>query len=178
MKIKEIVQVSLLLGIGMILHLIIPGYGAGMKPDLLLSMLFIIIFMKKDFKLSMLAGVVAGLLCMLTTQFPGGQLPNLIDKIATAFLVYILVKLFFGRIPDLIGIGIIGAIGTLFSGSVFLITALALVGIPAPFGILFTTVVVPATILNTIGIVILYPIVRFSSGIVEKSKPIDVLKKA
>lgn len=176
MNIREIAQISLLLAIGFILRMLVPAYGAGMKPDLLLAMLFIIIIMKRDFKTSMVAGAVAGIICALTTQFPAGQIPNIIDKLVTSAFIFLLVKIIGDRIPSSIATGIIGAVGTAFSGAIFLLIALALVGIPAPFGILYTTVVAPTIILNTIGIVILYPIVTFSQKVVNNVKPVKVTK--
>lgn len=172
MSIRDLVQVSLLLGIGLILHLVIPGYGAGMKPDLLLSMLFIIIFLRRDFKVSLLAGAVAGLLCALTTTFPAGQIPNIVDKLLTSCFIYFVIKaLAYIKLPKTISLGVVGVLGTIVSGSLFLLVALFLAGIPAPFNVLFVTVVLPATAINTIGILLLYPIVSFSQQMVNRVKP-------
>ncbi|MGI6227966.1 MAG: tryptophan transporter [Peptococcales bacterium] len=176
MNIREMAQISLLLAVGFILHAVVPGYGAGMKPDLLLAMLFVIILLKKDLKASLLAGVVAGIIAALTTTFPAGQIPNLIDKVAASLFVYLLVKVLADRIPNVITAGIIGSLGTILSGTVFLATALALTGLPAPFLVLFTTVVLPATVLNTIGIIVLYPIVTFSKQVVERARPQEATK--
>ncbi|MFZ5942854.1 MAG: tryptophan transporter [Bacillota bacterium] len=176
MSIREIAQISLLLAIGFILRLIVPGYGAGMKPDLLLAMLFIVILLKKDLKSTLLAGGVAGIICALTTTFPAGQIPNLIDKMITSLFVFGLVKMLDNKLPSAITAGIIGAVGTVFSGTVFLLSALALAGIPAPFGVLFVTVVLPATVANTIGAALLYPIVIFSKQVVERSRPQEITK--
>ncbi|NLW23827.1 MAG: tryptophan transporter [Clostridia bacterium] len=176
MKIKEMAQISLLLAIGFILHLITPGYGAGMKPDLLIAMLFVIILLKRDFKASLLAGGVAGIIAALTTTFPAGQIPNLIDKLTTSLVVFLLVKLLADRMPNIVTAGIIGALGTLVSGTVFLLSALALVGIPAPFEVLFVTVVIPAAVANTIGLIVLYPLVVFSKKVVDGSRPQQVTK--
>ncbi|KJS87695.1 MAG: hypothetical protein JM58_03240 [Peptococcaceae bacterium BICA1-8] len=177
MNIREMAQISLLLAIGFILRLITPGYGAGMKPDLLLAMLFVIILLKKDLRSTLLAGSVAGIICALTTTFPAGQIPNLIDKPLTSLFVYMLIKILAkSRVPVLVTAGIIGALGTLFSGAVFLLSALALVGIPAPFEILYATVVLPATIANTIGVVVLYPLVTFSKQVIERGRPQEITK--
>lgn len=176
MNIRELVQFSLLLGVGVILHLVVPGYAMGMKPDLFLSMLIIIIFLNRNFKVSIVAGAVAGLLCALTTQFPAGQIPNIVDKIISSVVIYALAKALYGRMANIIAVGIVGAIGTLVSGSIFLLVALALSGIPAPFGVLFVTAILPATALNTVGIVVLYPIVNMSKQMVQKSRPKEVTK--
>lgn len=176
MNIRDMAQISLLLAVGFILRLLVPGYGAGMKPDLLLAMLFVIILLKRDLKSTLLAGGVAGIICALTTTFPAGQIPNLIDKILTSVFVYILVKVLADRIPSTITAAIVGALGTLFSGAVFLLTALVLVGIPAPFEVLYATVVLPTAVANTIGVVVLYPLVTFSKRVVERGRPQEVAK--
>jgi thiamine transporter ThiT len=170
LDLRELVQISLLLAAGFVLRLIIPGYGAGMKPDVMLIMLFIIIFMKKDFSPTITAGIVAGMIAALTTSFPAGQLPNIIDKPITSLFVLGMVKLFADKVPSLFSLGVIGFLGTVFSGSVFLLTALLLSGIPAPFMVLFTTVVLPAAVINTVGIVVLYPLVTFSKNVVASAR--------
>lgn len=191
MNIRETAQIALLLAVGYILHQIVPGYGAGMKPDVLLGMLFVIILIYRSFRVALTAGMVAGIITALTTSFPGGQIPNVVDKILTGLFIYLLVKFIaltlerllkkaslqvFGirtSLGSFISSAIIGFIGTIFSGTVFLITALALVGLPAPFKVLFATVVIPATIANTVVTVILYPLVSLSrramgAGRIEK----------
>ncbi len=170
MDLRELVQISLLLGAGFVLRLIIPGYGAGMKPDVMLIMLFIIIFSKKEFSTTVTAGIVAGMIAALTTSFPAGQIPNIIDKPLTSIFVLALVKLFADKVPSLVSLGVIGFVGTVFSGSVFLTSALLLTGIPAPFMVLFTTVVLPAAVINTVGIVVLYPLVTFSRNVVASAR--------
>ena len=45
---------------------------------------------------------------------------------------------------------IIMAVATLVSGTVFLTSALIIVGLPAPFAALFTTVVLPAVLSNSV----------------------------
>jgi hypothetical protein len=176
MNIREMAQISLLLAIGFILHAITPGYGAGMKPDLLIAMLFIIVLLKKDFKAAVLAGAVAGIIAALTTTFPAGQIPNLIDKVTTSIFAFMLVKVLAGRIPNVITAGLLGALGTLVSGTVFLTSALAITGLPAPFSVLFATVVLPAAVVNTIGVVVLYPVVTFSKNIVDRARPQEITK--
>lgn len=45
---------------------------------------------------------------------------------------------------------IIMGVATLVSGTVFLTSALLIVGLPAPFAVLFTTVVLPAVLSNVL----------------------------
>ena len=170
MSLRDSIQIALLLAIGTILHLIIPGYGSGMKPDLLLSMLFIVLIVEKDVVPSaILAGILAGLLSALTTTFPGGQIPNIIDKMATTMIVFLLVRLFNGKVNSKIISFLVGVIGTITSGLVFLGSALFIVGLPAPFTVLFVTVVLPATVMNTIAVLILHPIIVFSKNTIEST---------
>lgn len=180
MNIRETAQIALLLAVGYILHLVAPGYGAGMKPDVLLGMLFVIILIYRSFRVALTAGVVAGLITAFTTTFPGGQIPNILDKILTGIAVFLLVKVLAAPLEKLMekasfevfgiktSLGsfassvLIGLIGTVFSGTVFLLSALAIVGLPAPFKILFATVVIPATVANAVVTAILYPLVSLS----------------
>jgi len=163
------VQVALLLAIGTVLHLVIPGYGGGIKPDLLLSMLFIILMMYKNPKTAALAGVLAGLLSALTTSMPGGQLPNIIDKLITTTLVFLLIKLLNEKVNSKILSLVVGIVGTIISGTAFLICTFFIVGLPAPFMLLFSTVVLPATVVNAIVVFLLYPVVVFSKKTIENT---------
>ena len=53
-------------------------------------------------------------------------------------------------------------VGTLISGTVFLLSAQFIVGLPAPFIALFLTVVLPATAINLLAGIFLYKIVEMS----------------
>ncbi|GAB6108425.1 tryptophan transporter [Fusibacter bizertensis] len=155
MKIKNMILTSVLLAMGFVLHAIVPGFF-GMKFDLLLTFMFIAIMINPTIKNTLLAGLLSGILTAMTTTFPGGQLPNMIDKIVTAFVVLALIKILAQIKVDSLKSGIIGFIGTATSGLVFLTSALLIVGLPAPLGILITTIVVPTAIANTIITVIVY----------------------
>ncbi|MFZ5752804.1 MAG: tryptophan transporter [Bacillota bacterium] len=188
MSLRDSLQIALLLAVGYILRLIVPGYGAGMKPDLMLGMLFVIILMHRNFKVTMLAGALTAIITALTTTFPGGQIPNLIDKPLTSLFVYVLVMLIVNPLEKLLGrtsftflglkaslgtflsCGIIGFLGTLFSGFVFLMAALAIVGLPAPFKVLYATVVIPTAIANTVSVMVLYPLVTLSKRVIAGSQ--------
>lgn len=174
MNLRELVQAALLLAVGYVLHLIIPGFALGMKPDLLLGMLFIVIMMSRSLSSVIVAGLAAGLITALTTSFPGGQLPNVIDKFFTSLIVFGLVNLLRDRVNDKVVSAIVGAVGTVVSGSIFLGSAALLVGLPGTFAALFVGAVLPATVVNTIAVVILYPIVLLSRSAVEKSRGVPV----
>ncbi|MBZ9687200.1 tryptophan transporter [Clostridium estertheticum] len=147
MKTNKIVMTSLFLAIGLILHQITPGIFLGIKPDFLLVFMILSIILTKDFKIAFITGIVAGVLCALSTSFPGGQLPNIIDKIITSMVVYVIYKNSKADSPlKLTGIYFLG---TIISGSIFLGSALILFGLPAPFLILFVSIVLPTSALNS-----------------------------
>lgn len=166
---QKMVINALLLALGAILHQITPALGFPMQPDMALAMLFILIILNKDnYKSCLSASIVTGIFAAITTKFPGGQLPNIIDKIIIMHLAYItinrLLKLnVFKRLntsnQNSILLYIILPIGTLISGTIFLGSAMVLTGLPAPFTALFLTVVIPTTLLNTIAGTFLFKVV-------------------
>ncbi|MEW6662524.1 MAG: tryptophan transporter [Bacillota bacterium] len=169
MSLRETVQIALLLAAGTVLRMMIPAYGAGMKPDFALALLFIIIIMKPQLRTALLAGVVAGILAAMTTSFPAGQIPNIIDKTLTSMVVLGIVRLLMlVRVHRSLLCLVTGALGTAFSGAVFLTAALLITGLPAPFSLLYTTVVLPAVAINAAVTLVLYPIVVFSQSAVER----------
>ena len=147
MKTNKIILTSLLLAIGLILHQITPGIFLGIKPDFLLVFMILSIILTKNFKIAFITGIVAGVLCALTTTFPGGQFPNIIDKVITSTIVYFIYKSSNSNSP--LKLTAIYFIGTIISGSIFLGSALILFGLPAPFLILFVSVVLPTSLLNS-----------------------------
>lgn len=165
---KKLIINALLLGIGAILHQITPALGIPMQPDFALSMMLIVIVVNKgDYKTSLIVGIITGIFTALTTKFPLGQVPNIIDKIVTANIMYVVTvclnKMFISKFKNEKYNGIIlvfiFALGTLISGTTFLLSALLLVGLPVSFSILFTTVVLPTVLINSVAGVILYKIV-------------------
>lgn len=147
---------SLFIAIGLILHQIAPPLLFGMKPDLSLTMMFIVLLINDDYKTTLLSGIVCGILTALTTTFPFGQIPNLIDKIVTAHLIYLMLLPLRNKINNQINTVVVSLIGTLISGTVFLGSASLLAGLPGSFSALFMTAVLPATLVNAIVAVILY----------------------
>ncbi|RDU35296.1 tryptophan transporter [Neobacillus piezotolerans] len=162
MNTKNLVILSLLIGIGAVLHAVIPGIGNGMKPDMMLTMTFLGIMLFPDKKNVLLVGIVTGVLSGLTTTFPGGLVPNIIDKFVTAFVFYLMFIALKKFSQTLVKAGALTAVGTIVSGSVFLGSAQFLAGLPGSmtFGALFVGIVIPTMVLNTIIIVIVYPIVQ------------------
>jgi hypothetical protein len=108
----------------------------------------------------LLTALLSGAITALTTTFPGGQIPNIIDKLITCFIVYLLIKLL-DRFKSKQGtVGFIAFVGTIISGSVFLYSALLLVGLPAPFTILFVGIVLPTAFANIFVTLIAYNAAR------------------
>lgn len=167
MKAKELVIMALFVGIGAALHILIPGIGAGgMKPDFSLLMMFLAIILFPDKKNVILLGLATGIISGLTTGVPGGFFPNIIDKFISAFAFYglfLLVK----KNRSIISNAVLTAIGTIISGTIFLASAFLIIGLDGAFMLMFTTIVLPTALLNTIAIVIVYPIV---AKIMERSK--------
>lgn len=150
---KQLVSNSLLLAVGFLLHYVTPAIGLPMQIDFsLITLILIINLNKNSFSTCIASGLVTGIFAGLTTKFPMGLVPNIIDKIMTTIAVYLLTKLLDKTtLHNKIKAVITNAVGTLVSGIVFLGSALLLTGLPAPFSLLFVTVVIPATIVNTIA---------------------------
>ena len=172
MNTRKLTINAILLAVWALLHQITPAIGLPMQPDFSLVMLFIIMLINKDdYKTSIISAIITGVFTALTTKFPGGQIPNVIDKIVTANVVYLII---FGinkikLINNLsekkrksIVLALVFPIGTLISGTIFLLAAQFIVGLPAPFIALFLTVVLPATAINLIAGLFLYKVVEIS----------------
>jgi thiamine transporter ThiT len=158
-ELRKNLVTALLLAVGFILRNFIPIGIGSMKGDIMLGITFVCILINPTVKNTILTGLLAGIITAMTTAFPGGQVANLVDKILTAFLVLGMVKVFGNYNHKIIPIGVIGLIGTIFSGSVFLLTALALVGLPVGFNVLLATVVLPTAVINTPITILLYKLV-------------------
>ena len=76
MNTKNLVLMSLLLAVGAVLYIIIPGFNGGMKPDFMLTMMFIGILLFPDVKSVFLLGITTGVISGLFSTFPGGFVPN------------------------------------------------------------------------------------------------------
>ncbi|MDQ6596368.1 tryptophan transporter [Bacillus salipaludis] len=167
MNTKNLVALALLVGIGAVLHAVIPPIFLGMKPDMMLLMMFLGIILFPEFKNVFLLAIVTGIISALTTGFPGGQIPNIIDKLVTASVFFGLFTALKQFRNSVISAAVLTALGTLVSGTVFLSSALVIVGLPGPFVGLFAAVVLPATVVNTVAMVILFPIAQ---SVVKRTK--------
>ena len=70
--------------------LIIPGFNGGMKPDFMLTMMFIGIFLFPDKRSVFLLALTTGVISGLFSSVPSGFIPNVVDKLVTAFVIYAL----------------------------------------------------------------------------------------
>ena len=149
---KQLTINALLLAVGFLLHYVTPAIGLPMQIDFsLITMILVINLNKNSFSTCIASGVATGIFSGLTTKFPLGFIPNIIDKIMTTIFVYLLIRLLDKTtLHSRIKAVITNAVGTLVSGVVFLASALLLTGLPAPFFVLFVTVVVPAVVVNTV----------------------------
>lgn len=170
MKTRVLIILSLLVGIGAVLHIIAPSIF-GMKPDLLLSMMFLGILLFPKVQYVFLLSIVSGFIAALTTTFPGGEIASMVEKPAAAFVffgLYLVIRRF---IPDTVTAPALTAVGTIVSGMVFLSIPLFLMNfdVGAGFFTLVGTVVMPATLINTLVMVVIYPVVQ---TILKRSQPI------
>ena len=156
MDTKKMVLNAILIAIGVILHAISPSFGLPAQPDFALAMLFIIMLINRDYKTTIFAGIIIGIFTALTTKSPGGQLPNIIDKVVTANVIYFIFKLIGNRVNNNIKMIIALSLGTVLSGFVFLGSASLLVGLPGSLVSLISIVVIPAAIMNIFLGMILY----------------------
>lgn len=160
MDTKKLVLMSLLVAVGATLYLVIPGYNGGMKPDFMLTMMFIGIFLFPDVRSVFLLAISTGVLSGLFSSFPLGFFPNIVDKLVTAFVIFAVVVTLKKVANNLIGATIIAGLGTLLSGAVFLSIAIFILGVELPFTALFLTVVLPAVAMNGVAFFIIQPIVK------------------
>lgn len=142
---KQSIITALFLAIGFILHSVVPGLF-GMKFDLLVTFMVVAILLEPSFKNALLAGLLGGLLTALTTTFPGGQIPNIVDKLITAMTVVLIDKMI---TKETVKVYLAGLVGTFVSGTTFLFVALLLFGLPAPFRALMLGVVLPTSLVNS-----------------------------
>jgi hypothetical protein len=158
MNTKNLVALAVLMGMGVVLHAVVPPFVLGMKPDMMLTMMFLGIILFPDKKSVLLVGLVTGILSAMTTGFPGGQIPNIFDKLVTAFAFFGLLLVFKKFHGSVINAAVLTGIGTIISGTVFLTTAYFLVGLPGAFVGMFAGAVLPAIAFNAVFMVILFPV--------------------
>ena len=148
MDLRKNITTALLVAMGYILHQVMPGTIGNMKLDIMLSFIFVALFINRDFKSAILTALLGGIITAMTTTFPMGQIPNIIDKLVTCTVVFSLIKMTERLRYRQAVTGVIAFVGTIVSGSTFLYSALLLAGLPAPFPVLFAGIVLPTAITN------------------------------
>ena len=149
MKIKTMTQSALLLGIGLVLHLIIPSLMGFMKPDFMLIMMLISLFKVSTIKENISIAFIAGLLSGMTSQMPFGLIANVIDKLVVGVFIFCNRKQIKYRV-------VLTFLGTLISGATFL-SVIYLIG-QLPRGVwipLFLSNVIPTAILNVLLMIVI-----------------------
>lgn len=169
MNTRILVLLSLFVGIGLVLHYIVPPLLFGMKPDMSLAMLFLGIILFPKIRYVLLLAFLTGFVSALTTSFPMGEFINMVEKPMTALIFLALLMLVKRFIKDTLQATLLTAIGTIVSGSIFLTIGLYIVGLEIGGGFiaLFAANVLPATLLNTMIMILIYPVV---SGMVKRSE--------
>lgn len=168
MKTKILTMLALLVSIGTVLHTVMPPLLFGVKPDMMLAMMFLGIILFPKWNYVVLIAVATGAISALTTAAPGGQIANLIDKPLTACAFFLLFLLVRKHVNTKVAASALTFAGTLISGSIFLSIALFFIGfMDGGFLPLFAAVVLPAAIMNTVIMLVVYPIVE---GITKRSK--------
>ena len=160
-NVKKLTISGILLSVGFILHQLAPAGIGAVTFDYMTAILFIIIVINKVFQTSLVAGFADGFIAALTTKFPGCLIPYLIEKVTVAVFVYFLMRVI-DTLPQDIKMGIIGLLGTIVSGSVFLGSAAIIAGLPGTFSALFIGVVLPTAVSNIFVCALLYRVVTSS----------------
>lgn len=168
MNTKSLAFTGVLLALGYVLHTIVPPFFMGMKPDMLLTMMFLAIMINPQKGNVVMASLGAGIISALTTGFPGGQLANIIEKPLTAFIFFFMILAVSKLKRSALTATILTAVGTIVSGTLFLTAALFIVGLPGPFTALILTVVLPAAGFNAALMAVLYPV---ASKITKRTMP-------
>lgn len=150
---KNLTKSAILIAVGAVLHTIVPPIFLGVKPDFLLSMAFLAIIISKDIKTTLIIGSVAGIISAMTTGFPGGQVPNFIEKIITSLIVFSMIKAMNFQYSNLKVI-LINVVGTIVSGCLFLLFALAITGQLNLFAESLPVVLIAAPINAILGLVV------------------------
>ncbi|EQB35126.1 MULTISPECIES: tryptophan transporter [Virgibacillus] len=172
MNTRILIILSLLVGIGAVLHAVVPPVLFGVKPDMLLAMMFLGILLFPKIKYVAILSIATGVVSALTTTAPGGQIANLIDKPLTAMLFLAMFIVIKDRMNPSYSAPALTAVGTMISGAIFLSTALFLIGLmDGSFIALFGIAVLPAALLNTVIMAVVYPIVQ---KILKRSQPLII----
>ena len=159
METKKMIINAILIAIGVILHVISPSLGLAAQPDFALAMLFIVMLLNKDYKTTLFSGIIIGIFTALTTKTVGGQLPNIIDKIITCNVMFLILALLRDKVSKNLQSIILMFLGTFLSGVVFLSSLALIYGIQGYIVTPILVIVIPTALINTVFGLIIYKIV-------------------
>lgn len=160
MKTKKMILNAILIAIGVILHIAAPSIGLPAQPDFAVAMLFIIMILNKDYKTTVIAGIIMGIFTAMTTKTPGGQLPNIIDKLITCNIMFFVIKPLREKMNRNVLIGFLLLVGTMLSGITFLSSLAIIYGIEGSIAAVIIAVVIPTAIINLVVGLILFKVVE------------------
>lgn len=167
MSTKKITMNAILIAIGVILHIVAPSIGLPAQPDFAIAMLFVIMLLNKDYKTILICGITMGIFTAMTTKTPGGQLPNIIDKLITCNVMYFILLPLRERIRRDINAIILFSLGTLISGTIFLTSLAFIYGIEGSILTTIIAIVIPTAIANTIIGFIIFKVVEKSMKLIR-----------
>lgn len=160
MKTKKMTINAILIAIGVILHVVTPSIGLPAQPDFALAMLFIIMLLNKDYKTTLFSGIIIGIFTALTTKTVGGQLPNIIDKLVTCNVMFLILAPLRERVGKNFQAVILLLFGTALSGITFLTSLAIISGIEGTILLPIVAIVIPTSIINLVIGVIIYNVVE------------------
>lgn len=159
MKTKIMVTNAILIAVGIVLHQITPALGITIQPDFSLAVMFIIMLTNRNYKTTLSVGLIVGIFAALTTKAPSGQLPNIIDKLITCNVMYLVILALNNKVNKYMEAGIVLTVGTLLSGSIFVTSMIFMMGIEMPF-VAVAPVVIGTAILNGVVGLAMFKIVE------------------
>ncbi|MGG7176649.1 tryptophan transporter [Clostridium paraputrificum] len=160
MKTKKMIINAILIAIGVILHVVTPAIGLPAQPDFALAMLFVIMILNKDYKTTLFSGIIIGIFTALTTKTVGGQLPNIIDKLVTCNVMYLVLMPLREKVNKNVQAIVLLLFGTGLSGLTFLTSLAVIIGIKGSIIAPILAVVIPTAIINVIIGLIIFKVVE------------------
>lgn len=160
MNTKKMIINAILISIGVILHVAAPTIGLPAQPDFAVAMLFIIMLLNKDYKTTLISGIIIGIFTAMTTKTPGGQLPNMIDKLITCNIMYLVLLPLREKVNKNIQAIVLLLLGTMISGLTFLISLATIYGIEGSIIAPIVAIVIPTALINLVVGIIIFKVVE------------------
>ncbi|MBY6037973.1 tryptophan transporter [Fictibacillus nanhaiensis] len=163
MNTKSLALTSVLIALGYVFHTVVPPLFFGMKPDLLLVMMFLAIMLSPTKQNVLIASMAAGAISALTTGMAGGQIANLVEKPITAFIFLAMFLLAKKVKVNAFSAVLLTVVGTIISGTVFLLVAMLVAGLPGSLFSFIGLIVLPTSVISGLIMFFIYPVAqRFS----------------